>query len=1122
MEEKKKPSPLVGLTREAEEAHLAQVIRIAQKNLEGTEQQIEKLTEDLDDLLENYETRDKETMVLWHNAESQLQENRHDLTRRLKARRKPYFGRIDFRDPKQKEDESYYIGRVGIAKNGSDLVVVDWRAPISSVYYENSIGTCTYDVKNEGTYEIDLKRKRTYEIQEDRLLDYFDSDVVANDDLLNKYLAKNKKAVLGEIIATIQKEQNDIIRTSPKTNLIVQGVAGSGKTTVAMHRISYILYNYEQFRPEDFYIIGSNRILLNYITSVLPDLDVYGIRQMTMEQLLIRLLYEDWDGEKYQVAELDRNDRKACAKSGVEWFRDLEEFCRGYERSVVPAETIYLRPGKELMTSESIENYLDCNPGMSMQSKINMLNETVMSKLENEIMGKEVSYTAAEKRELQKTYRSYFGKNIWKGSIYELYEDFLEQQREKGYEIFLHGNEYDIYDLAALAYIYKRIKETDGIREASHVIIDEAQDFGMMAYGALTYCMRGCTYTIMGDVSQNIHYGYGLNDWEELKKLVLTGTFDHFGLLKKSYRNTVEISGFATEILRHGDFSIYPVEPIIRHGKEVSKLSCRDQIEMLQKAVITIRGWEKEGYDTIAVICRDEAESQEVSQALATQLQVADSHLETAEFGHGVIVLPVEYSKGLEFDAVLLFNPSEEHYPSEDQYVKLLYVAATRALHELTVVYMDNLTDLIASPVSEDKKMISLEHEIKPKVRRYVKKRIEPEEHVVDTQEELGQRKIVGPKRIAAQKKAVEVVPDLLQEKWLREKRLEEQKRKAEQKKTESLKKLPEQRVSAFGTRTSVYSKRQSTVGRKISGKQDSGVAGSNNLNLQTGKFVTTSQNEINLAETNSVEMKKAQAIRVMKSAGVSNAAPQPINTSPHQYGDIPDNRLLTPKGHGSIDSAIRWVKKSKDHMDFISRYGTLRLTPVTEEVMRVQFQKGQNAEFKPGYWNRQPKEGLAWITRDTRTQIELSTEKLQVHVDKRTGALQFLDFAGKPLLSEKAALPRQMELDSSASQETSAQTWNYFDWGKNEKIYAKGILSDSFDRMNQKARYISFGQKKLRMPLVISELGYGIGVAAEGTVLCCGSSQYGTYIYTEGEERIDYYFLYGKTKEKILELYLT
>ncbi len=265
---------LPGLTREAEEQKLQEIIGIAQQNLERARADIRKVNEDLEDLLDVYEAQDKEGLALWNNATARLKENEYDLVRYEKARRKPYFGRIDFKDPNVKGDESYYIGRVGIAKNNSEPVVLDWRAPIASVYYESGLGKpCQYTVSSEGTFTIDLKRKRTYEIENDHLKDFFDSDVVANDELLTKYLAKNKKAVLGEIIATIQKEQNLIIRRSPKTNIIVQGVAGSGKTTVAMHRISYILYNYsDDFRPEDFYIIGSNRILLNYITGVLPNL----------------------------------------------------------------------------------------------------------------------------------------------------------------------------------------------------------------------------------------------------------------------------------------------------------------------------------------------------------------------------------------------------------------------------------------------------------------------------------------------------------------------------------------------------------------------------------------------------------------------------------------------------------------------------------------------------------------------------------------------------------------------------------------------------------------------------------------------------------------------------------
>lgn len=284
-------------------------------------------------------------------------------------------------------------------------------------------------------------------------------------------------------------------------------------------------------------------------------------------------------------------------------------------------------------------------------------------------------------------YRWHFGKDVWKGSIFEVYQEFLAVQSQKGKQVSCPENIFDVYDLAALAYLYKRIKETDGIREASHVIIDEAQDFGMMVYGALEYCLRGCTYTIMGDVSQNIHFGHGLNDWEDLKKLLLNGEDDRFGLLKKSYRNTVEISDFATEILRHGNFSIYPVEPISRHGKEVHVTECRDEEGMLQESAKIIRKWQQDGHETIAVICRDESETAVVSGCLSNEIPLVGSNPENMEFGNGVMVLPVEYTKGLEFDAVLIYHPSADSYPATDQYVKLLYVAATRALHELAVVH---------------------------------------------------------------------------------------------------------------------------------------------------------------------------------------------------------------------------------------------------------------------------------------------------------------------------------------------------------------------------------------------------------------------------------------------------
>ena len=293
--------PRVGITREEEEKQLKKVLKIADERLNRTRQDIISLADELHAMQEEFDESDKEMQALWHNRDDRLKEVKEELQRAMQARKKPYFGRIDFVDDGASELETYYIGRSVIAKSHKHPDVIDWRAPIASVYYDNSLGLVTYSVKGEGKFQVDLKRKRTYEIEEDQLKDFYDSDVVANDELLTKYLAKNKRAVLNEIIATIQKEQNEAIRKKPQHNMIVQGAAGSGKTTVAMHRISYILYNYErEFAPEDFYVIGSNQVLLNYITGVLPELNVYGVSQMTMEQLFIRLLYEDWD-KKYQV-----------------------------------------------------------------------------------------------------------------------------------------------------------------------------------------------------------------------------------------------------------------------------------------------------------------------------------------------------------------------------------------------------------------------------------------------------------------------------------------------------------------------------------------------------------------------------------------------------------------------------------------------------------------------------------------------------------------------------------------------------------------------------------------------------------------------------------------------------
>ena len=408
------------------------------------------------------------------------------------------------------------------------------------------------------------------------------------------------------------------------------------------------------------------------------------------------------------------------------------------------------------------------------------------------------------------------------------------------------------------------------------MIIDEAQDFGMMAYGVLAYCLRGCTYTIMGDVSQNIHFGYGLNDWKELQELILTGPFDSFGLLKKSYRNTVEISDFATEILRHGNFPIYPVEPVIRHGNAVEICDCADEKAMLEKTVELIRKWQQVGHETIAVICRDEEETKEVNARLGEKITLVNSDLTTAEFGSGVMVLPVEYTKGLEFDAVLLYHPSKEHYPSEDAYVKLLYVAVTRALHELAVVHTGDLTDLIGTKVSEEKRLHSLENQVhkeSPALRKkpapVEKKAADPATEKVSTAEERGL--LVKAAR------------------------------------------RTEEKVEISG-------------GMKVSEAGKEKALSSYSCPMKLG-FVgeQPAPPKLNLPKTGQPPKREAPVRKALESKVQTTA---PINHSPYPFGGIPNSIVLRPKGHSRIDTAVRILRKTKKYLEVISNYGILHLIP--------------------------------------------------------------------------------------------------------------------------------------------------------------------------------------------------
>ncbi len=1084
-----------GTTRQDEEGFLEEALGVIRDNLESYGSQVDQMGAEIDDMLDHFHDDNPELINALQNLTTMHEHMKHALERNEKALSKPYFGRIDFHDESLDKEESLYIGKGGIAKDTTHQIVTDWRAPVANAYYENGLGKCSYLAPGDKEIPIDLKLKRTYEIEDGKLLDYFDSEVVANDELLTKYLAKNKQAVLSEIVATIQKEQNDIIRKSPYHNIIVQGVAGSGKTTVAMHRISFILYNYpDHFKLDDFYIVGSNRILLNYITGVLPDLDVYGIRQMTMEELFVRLLYEDWDEKKYRIQKGGQGTNRGSIKGTLEWFRDLEAYCDKVEWESIPRESIYLNPGQFveglqdgkngvydrtagrkinprnlvlLMDGNAVERYIRQNPRISMQNKINMLNDRLANKIKEEFTGKGVKYTEAERKAIQKAYRGRYGPKVWKGSIYDLYRKFLELQALKGKAVDIPADEFDVYDLAALAYLYKRIKETDVISEAHHIVIDEAQDFGMMAYSVLHFCIKDCTYTVMGDVSQNIHFGFGLNDWEELRALLLRDEKASFGILKKSYRNTVEISDFATRILHHGSFSSYPVEPIIRHGCPVAVLQ-RSEGELIREAADICKKWQEKGYDTIAVVCRNRQGAAWAAKEMGQYIELMESDLEKAVFGNGVMVLPVEYTKGLEFDTVLILDPTRAEYPVDDGHAKLLYVAATRALHELCVLHTQDLTGLIAEPVPEPGPEVDLNLKTSmAKVSGEISGKV--------SGKTSGERGASGT-GYPANPVSAQNAPG----------------QGESSRGTKGGKPSVRSRVSIIQTPSqSLYFSRESKLSRESKEIQSTGAkppqppaAGHKSISPATKALQA------------SLEQKAAYSMLP-------------------SFGDIPPTEKLRPLGHGKIDLSIRWITKQPDGLYLQSRYGTLRLSPVGSAIIRVSFvREGQpdKAVHPDIAVNRTEK---FWMYRDNGKVVELTTDELALQVDKVNGSIRYLAVeesqkAPRLLLAERSRECRQLE----SAADKSLRAWLYLDWAKDEHIYGFGPKGQPALSLRGTARYLS---QAAGLPFFLSDKGYGILAATGHPTFVCDIPAYGSYLYMESPRQLDFYFIAGKRQETIL-----
>lgn len=654
-------------------------------------------------------------------VDTMREEQIHALERSF---REPYFGRLDFLESPDIEPIQLYIGKLGIEDTGSGVrLVIDWRAPIASLFYSFSGKTdyASYEAP-DGRIEGQVYLKRNIVIRDSELQRVVDSYVkgqenlgVADEFLLYR-LADNKDSRLRDIVSTIQAEQDRIIRAKRDLTVLIQGVAGSGKTTVALHRLAYMLYEHKgQLRAERMAIFAPNAMFVDYISEVLPELGVGGIKQTTFAGWALEVLefavslrepgrrLEQWFALHPDPLTV-REHEVAQLKGSREFIRNLDNYVLQLEKEAVPDEDFEVWEGLVLPRATIrkwfTEEYMHYPLAQRKARVLARMKRWYEMEYKNQ---KPLDPKKALKRGAAQQLKSYERKwpdfsplTVYKAVLSKFALSLLDGSTSK--KVRRPRPEVEMEDLAPILYLHQKLNGIDPRDRFDHVVIDEAQDFSPLQIEVLKAYCPNLSFTILGDLSQSIHTYQGITAWQSFLELFPEDKADFYEL-NVSYRSTMEIIEFANTVI--GKFPGFSkAQPVFRSGEpvRVMRVEKRDQWSQTVSAVSQL----KSGAHTVAVVCRTEKESQAAYQAL--QKAGIDAQLIDAaqtEYQGGISVLPVYLTKGLEFDAVLMVGVDDEHYDESPLSAKLLYVGCTRALHKLWIQYSGQLSPLV-EPLETD------------------------------------------------------------------------------------------------------------------------------------------------------------------------------------------------------------------------------------------------------------------------------------------------------------------------------------------------------------------------------------------------------------------------------------
>lgn len=653
----------------------------------------EKEIEDMHEYYwENYTEMDQYGYEDYDNQQALFRQmNANEEQFRLRKRFKkmqdsPFFGRVDFRYDGDEEAETFYIGIGNLSESAGSLpLVYDWRAPVSGLFYDYDKGPASYEAPS-GIFEGEVTSKWQYKIRNGKMLYEFESDVKIDDEILGAELGSNGAVQLKNIVRTIQKEQNEIIRNTKDKIMVIQGAAGSGKTSVALHRIAYLLYHdRENLKSSNVLILSPNGVFADYISHILPELGEENIREMSFDLFAYRELKEivgDCEDRYDQIERTVLNPKiqEICReKQSPEFVSKLDGFVLRLEDELMNFRDVEYR-GCTLSEKEIIDLFYFKFLDVPLLSRMHSVAEYFIDQVET-LRDRDLS--DEEREEVMECFRSMYETR----DCYVLYSRFLEKE---GYRPLPHCQiekrrlRYeDVYPVLYLKYTLYQCRNHHGIK---HVVVDEMQDYSWIQY-LLIHKMFPCRMTILGDKAQTME-----DETQDVLKFLpkIFGKDIRKIVMNRSYRNTMEVAQYANHLTGIEDMELFE-----RHGEPVDERTFSSTEEALETV---LEKWlnRREEFETEALIFLTEREAEHAFLYIEKRLkeiapeaenQLCYMNRDSQSFKKGLTVTTFYLAKGLEFDQV--FGIFEEDRESGLQ-CQAKYITATRALHELHMYMMEN------------------------------------------------------------------------------------------------------------------------------------------------------------------------------------------------------------------------------------------------------------------------------------------------------------------------------------------------------------------------------------------------------------------------------------------------